>query len=214
MPSGEPPPQVTVRQGPPPGPINNLTAWCRQCGMPWSPPVAIGGDGLFQDMEVSPCPGCGGTGVVPNGYLKMMHFAAQTFRSLDRDRLTDLREVLEGARSTTDDAAAVAEQLERASPELAPAARWLATQNNRMEVGMWISALLALISVLIAMRGADTVSPEQVQRIVHDVVEQTNREAINPGRNSPCLCGSGRKWKHCHGAPSSAVSPSTPAGRP
>ena len=22
----------------------------------------------------------------------------------------------------------------------------------------------------------------------------------NRGRNEPCTCGSGRKWKHCHGA--------------
>jgi uncharacterized protein YchJ len=21
-----------------------------------------------------------------------------------------------------------------------------------------------------------------------------------PGRNDPCLCGSGKKFKHCHGA--------------
>ena len=21
------------------------------------------------------------------------------------------------------------------------------------------------------------------------------------GRNDPCPCGSGRKWKHCHGSP-------------
>ena len=25
------------------------------------------------------------------------------------------------------------------------------------------------------------------------------------GRNEPCTCGSGRKWKHCHGAPPAPV---------
>jgi serine-type anaerobic sulfatase-maturating enzyme len=29
----------------------------------------------------------------------------------------------------------------------------------------------------------------------------------NRGRNEPCPCGSGRKWKHCHGAHSSRVTP-------
>jgi uncharacterized protein YecA (UPF0149 family) len=24
------------------------------------------------------------------------------------------------------------------------------------------------------------------------------------GRNDPCTCGSGRKWKHCHGAEAAA----------
>jgi hypothetical protein len=27
------------------------------------------------------------------------------------------------------------------------------------------------------------------------------------GRNDPCTCGSGRKWKHCHGDPSPAPAP-------
>jgi preprotein translocase subunit SecA len=34
--------------------------------------------------------------------------------------------------------------------------------------------------------------------------EDTVRQAIqnqNPGRNSPCPCGSGKKFKKCHGAP-------------
>jgi len=31
-------------------------------------------------------------------------------------------------------------------------------------------------------------------------VEQVRREAPKLGRNDPCHCGSGRKYKHCHGA--------------
>lgn len=31
-------------------------------------------------------------------------------------------------------------------------------------------------------------------------VEQVKREAPKPGRNDPCFCGSGKKYKHCHGA--------------
>jgi uncharacterized protein YchJ len=30
------------------------------------------------------------------------------------------------------------------------------------------------------------------------------REAPKPGRNDPCFCGSGRKYKKCHGAADSA----------
>jgi uncharacterized protein len=29
------------------------------------------------------------------------------------------------------------------------------------------------------------------------------------GRNDPCTCGSGRKWKHCHGTPMSATGEAT-----
>jgi uncharacterized protein YecA (UPF0149 family) len=32
--------------------------------------------------------------------------------------------------------------------------------------------------------------------------EQTERETIEKvGRNDPCPCGSGKKYKHCHGRP-------------
>ena len=35
----------------------------------------------------------------------------------------------------------------------------------------------------------------------HDsVVETYRREAPKLGRNDPCFCGSGRKFKKCHGA--------------
>lgn len=30
------------------------------------------------------------------------------------------------------------------------------------------------------------------------------------GRNEPCPCGSGRKYKKCHGAPTSAADPMAP----
>ena len=31
-------------------------------------------------------------------------------------------------------------------------------------------------------------------------VETVRRDAPKVGRNDPCSCGSGRKFKHCHGA--------------
>jgi preprotein translocase subunit SecA len=33
---------------------------------------------------------------------------------------------------------------------------------------------------------------------------RATRGAAAPSRNSPCPCGSGRKYKHCHGAPTAA----------
>ena len=34
-----------------------------------------------------------------------------------------------------------------------------------------------------------------------DVMEVCEAEDAVRGRNDPCTCGSGRKWKHCHGTP-------------
>jgi tetratricopeptide (TPR) repeat protein len=36
---------------------------------------------------------------------------------------------------------------------------------------------------------------------------------VKPGRNDPCPCGSGRKYKHCHGAPEGAAPPAPEAVR-
>jgi preprotein translocase subunit SecA len=33
-----------------------------------------------------------------------------------------------------------------------------------------------------------------------DVVKQVKRDAPTAGRNDPCPCGSGKKYKKCHGA--------------
>ncbi|MCC7258922.1 MAG: SEC-C domain-containing protein [Gammaproteobacteria bacterium] len=34
----------------------------------------------------------------------------------------------------------------------------------------------------------------------HPPAEPYRRESPKPGRNDPCFCGSGRKYKKCHGA--------------
>jgi len=36
--------------------------------------------------------------------------------------------------------------------------------------------------------------------IEHPIVITSANEGMKPGRNDPCPCGSGKKFKHCHGA--------------
>jgi len=36
------------------------------------------------------------------------------------------------------------------------------------------------------------------RRAPAEVVESYERADARRGRNEPCPCGSGRKWKHCH----------------
>jgi uncharacterized protein len=47
-------------------------------------------------------------------------------------------------------------------------------------------------------------------RAPSEIVQLYASRDAKRGRNDPCTCGSGRKWKHCHGA-ETAVSASTPA---
>ncbi|HEV7642263.1 MAG TPA: SEC-C metal-binding domain-containing protein [Gaiellaceae bacterium] len=48
---------------------------------------------------------------------------------------------------------------------------------------------------LMSMRLAEGRAPSEIVRLY--AVADAGR-----GRNDPCTCGNGRKWKHCHGAPS------------
>ena len=53
--------------------------------------------------------------------------------------------------------------------------------------------------------GGNTVMTYRVPSIekidfVHPLGAQTPRPSTNPGRNDKCPCGSGKKYKHCHGA--------------
>jgi uncharacterized protein len=44
-----------------------------------------------------------------------------------------------------------------------------------------------------------------------DIVQLYAAEDAKRGRNDPCTCGSGRKWKHCHGAEAARLSRLRPA---
>jgi hypothetical protein len=48
-------------------------------------------------------------------------------------------------------------------------------------------------------------SLERLKRFAEGPKQETVRAAPRPGRNDPCPCGSGRKWKKCHGGPEREV---------
>ncbi len=41
---------------------------------------------------------------------------------------------------------------------------------------------------------------EQAQRQAEEAAAPIRRQTVKVGRNDPCPCGSGKKFKHCHGA--------------
>ena len=54
-----------------------------------------------------------------------------------------------------------------------------------------------------AIRGSATAvaePPRPARAGGDDVVRQVKREGPKAGRNDPCPCGSGKKYKKCHGA--------------
>jgi uncharacterized protein len=40
----------------------------------------------------------------------------------------------------------------------------------------------------------------RANRAPAELMDTYARQDSSRGRNEPCTCGNGRKWKHCHGA--------------
>jgi SEC-C motif len=93
-------------------------------------------------------------------------------------------------------------------------------QRGGFDVAKWLTLVLAAITVIIMMwdrldpveKGA---SPAQIREIYRQVIQQTQTAPSptmsrvppispkpSPSRNGPCYCGSGKKYKRCHGRPS------------
>jgi preprotein translocase subunit SecA len=51
-----------------------------------------------------------------------------------------------------------------------------------------------------ASYGGDTQGPQPARTGGDDVIKTVRREEPKVGRNDPCPCGSGKKYKKCHGA--------------
>ena len=89
----------------------------------------------------------------------------------------------------------------------------LASRPARMEVATWLGLLATLIvPLIVAYLNGSAEKPEPSEVIYnyheyqHEVTVQapmqTDEQAVGKvGRNDPCQCGSGKKFKKCHGDP-------------
>jgi hypothetical protein len=118
--------------------------------------------------------------------------------------------------------AKVVEQVQRtpsvATEEVAAALEATDTEVGRA-LGEWVRAnggWLGVIAVLVAIgqlvhaivmgfvqSDDDGPSPEELEKTVQDAVKDSWRREDQSGRNQPCPCGSGTKFKNCHGLPES-----------
>jgi len=90
-----------------------------------------------------------------------------------------------------DELAALAEAF---SDAIARSPQALQLARNCATLGLWPAAV-ALARRIVA---ADPTRQEAANLLVN--AERNLAQAPAPGRNEPCPCGSGKKYKHCHGA--------------
>ena len=70
--------------------------------------------------------------------------------------------------------------------------------SGRAELYAFVAMVLALIQLL--LQAAQPSGSVTVEQVFNTVVEQhqSSSQSPKPGRNDPCHCGSGKKYKHCH----------------
>lgn len=207
----------------------NLPAVCDACGaiFPSGFVVSGGGPNYFLDNK-APCPRCPAWGRIPDGVIDLTRpdVAAALRAMTELGSIANLRSLVSLLSAASEhelfaikrELVAVdlgrsedqlAKDVQRAAPRLVGAASLIRNRDNRMELAAWLAVLLAIVSIVITIKAASQeVSPSRQDQIVQVIVPSSVLPASpaqpkqhRPGRNECCPCGSGVKFKRCHGSP-------------
>lgn len=183
---------------------------CPHCGNPNWIAFSTDSTGDFRMqmvVERFPCLTCGqllhpGVVVEHSRERGRFHTVARPPSPIEVDAVTHILGDLKADPNVT--AQEVADRLEGSGTALGAAlAKWVRENGGWPSVLALIVAVLSLLHQVTADSG---VSADQVARLIASVErtqptdprDHAGRDAHR--RNDPCPCGSGRKWKHCHGA--------------
>lgn len=191
----------------------DVPVFCDSCGAIFFTRNLIGGSGTvrvsLKNVGVGPCPSCGGRGHVPDGVYEFVGDAVRwlTGPGTSYAQLRRLQDILHAVRSRERSIEDAGEEVERELPQFTAVFDWLRRRENRMEVATWAAILIAILAWLCPMSedpAQPVAAPPTVnaERVLRNAAEQALRPVPSHkvGRNEPCYCGSGKKYKKCHGA--------------
>jgi hypothetical protein len=153
-------------------------------------------------------------GHIPDGTYSFIGNVIHLLRGPERSvhDLQRLAGILREARSRRDTFEQVGNQVRAKMPELGGLSDIL--PRTRSELYPFIAIILAIITLLIQRREptasidintvmnlvtqAEGNSPTKPKPAA-DNVDTTPKALLKVGRNEPCPCGSGKKYKRCHG---------------
>jgi SEC-C motif len=171
-------------------------------------PQLFGGEGAatitMTNVSLGPCPVCGGFGKIPDGVYQYAARSIELLRTASTDvrQFENLRSILEVAQRDRYEPKRLAETIERETPVFAGLATLL--PQSRTEIQNYILILISAISLIlsfVALHPKDPVpSVTQIFNTISQQSKASETDGVAPGRNDPCPCGSGKKFKKCHGA--------------
>jgi hypothetical protein len=201
-----------------------VLAVCEICGTLFRVPnlLSISGPGTTTNVRIRgsverACTRCGGTLRIVDatydmvgGVLKVLFSPARS-----REELELLRGILEEARATRATTADISARIHEAAPQLAAVADALARAPG--PVWQYIAILIAVLGFLLQSATAwreftkPDLSAAEIQALITRAAQASSRSPqtattapkarATPRPNEPCLCGSGRPYKKCHGKP-------------
>ena len=191
------------------------TVTCRNCGADFPGPtlhnVTVRGFGDNSQAIAATCPHCHkATGVLPPGdgtfstspTTGRIERVARVLAKSDVGALRHLSDSLTVARATNDVRAAEAALQAAGLLESGDSQQTMSLREQR--IWQLVMVILGVLAVIVPMRtGSHQPTEDQIRRVCHQVSEQQSKVADvrKVGRNDPCPCGSGAKFKKCHGAP-------------
>lgn len=203
----------------------NVPAVCDFCGGVF-PSGIVAEDALnisFLNVGAGPCPSCGSPSHIPDGIYNFIGNSIELLtrpgRSLaELEHLSTLLRIAQQADTPVDQ---VREQLTREAPELKSLSD--ALPKSRSDLYAFISILVAILSLVIANFKKDQAPHIEINQVINVLSgslpprdggqpapsrprsssSKQSTPKLKVGRNDPCPCGSGKKYKRCHGGVSS-----------
>jgi len=196
--------------------LPRVPAFCDNCGSVFPSGFSVSGGATLTTVggKSGPCPSCGSMGTVPDGVFRAAGNVIRLLTGPQKtiEQLQRLASVINEARNTVSEPNKAVEKIKQEAPELSSIVDILPRTRN--ELYGFLTVILIAVGTVIAGAALYKDRPPseaEVQNMVDRTIEQAFEEheevkkqqrqpaAPEPGRNNPCPCGSGKKYKRCCG---------------
>ena len=155
--------------------------------------------------KAGPCPKCGGWGTIQNGVYEVVDQILDVILKDLQGRpqqVFQLRSLFERAKSEQLEMPELKAAIEEELPVFASIADFF--PETKSELYEFVTMLLTALTFIYMMLTSHPEAPPTATQVINTIIERPAAAPIAsspmPGRNDPCYCGSGKKYKKCHGA--------------
>jgi hypothetical protein len=185
-----------------------VPAICESCSTIYSVVLPLGAAAPVEDMPGGQCPRCSGTGMVPGrtygAFARIVDGLLATPAA--HAEWSRLIEILDGLRVRNISPAETAARI----PRYVPAFRGVADEfrhapeNSQQILGTLLLGVVRFLRDDPRRLDGRTIVEQSLEQLSRDLPPANQplparRLVRAPGRNDACPCGSGKRFKHCHG---------------